>query len=259
MLPNLNFFSFTADYHKFSERMDSASYYPFCHSTDSTIVLAKGTACFSATEFSTEYRFNAPLSGELKAVELHHVSGGVTSHTSLGYNNWGSFYGDGEPVLLTLLLRENDDGSTETLFPDANTDGITAFSGSDYCTACHVSQYQMDEYDANSDALRWTETGSTISVSTGDVFSLQYSEGCCGLSTSDNAGTSCADVYFEYSSVITGQLSYDFAVNLVFMSIDFYIANPFASQREMVLCHLLYLLQSNPVSMMLLMTFNISK
>ena len=140
-------------------------------------------------------------------MELRHASGSVTSAQSRGYNNWGSFYSNGDPVFLTLLLRENDDGSTETLFPDANTDGITAFSGSDYCNACHAWLYQMDEYDATSDVLRWTETGSTISVSTGDVFSLQYSEGCCGKSTHDNAGTSCADVYFEYSSVITGQLS----------------------------------------------------
>lgn len=170
-------------------------------------VLAKESACFSSTEYSMGYQFNAPLSGELEAVELYHRSGSVTSSLSNGYNNWGGFYDNGDPMFLTLLLRENNNGSKETLFPDANTDGITTLSA-DYCATCPVWLYEMEDYDATLEVLRWTVTGSTIHVSTADVFSLQYSEGCCGLSTSDNNGTSCADVYFEYASVTTGLLHF---------------------------------------------------
>lgn len=171
------------------------------HKTAATIQVKK-YACFSATEFLTDDTFTAPESGTLKAVKLIHGYGEVSSSIGLGYNNWGMFLVDGSTSMMVQLLRHYDDGTEETVLPTANTEGIRSVAPI-VCTnghGCSVYTYTMDQYNATSDELRWSES---VYVNTGDVFSLQYSEACCDFGTSDNGGISCADVYFEYEYIIT--------------------------------------------------------
>ena len=59
----------------------------------------------------------------------------------------------------------------------------------------------MDGYEPLSNILTWRDSAADFVVSQNDTFSLQYWEGCCGNSSSDNAGISCADVYFEYGTI----------------------------------------------------------
>ena len=46
--------------------------------------------------------------------------------------------------------------------------------------------------------LRFVDIKKSQQVTKADLFSLQYGEGCCGSNTENNAGRSCADVYFIY-------------------------------------------------------------
>ena len=171
-----------------------------CSVAADTWYLAKEDACFSATEFMTEYRFHAPKSGNLSAVEMYHTSGDVTCATSRSGTHWGCYTSGGDPTIFAVqMLRENEDGSEETVLPTANVEEITSIGDSYSCSnghGCSVGSYYMDGYDVISDAITWSD--AALAVATEDTFSLQYSEGCCGVSTSDNGGTSCADIYFQY-------------------------------------------------------------
>lgn len=97
------------------------------------------------------------------------------------------------------MLRHNDDGSEEMLFPTADDDAITSIEYDSNCNSgheCNVFRYFYGDNEL-SDTLYWNSNGG-VAVEQGDDFSLQYHEGCCGESTGDNSGTSCVDVYFQY-------------------------------------------------------------
>ena len=94
---------------------------------------------------------------------------------------------------MVQLIREN---SNETLLPNDDTEGVYDTVSWD-CT-CSTRYYYMDNYTVYSDVLTWNNSQNPIEVAANDTFSLQFSEGCCLQAADDNAGTTCADVYFEY-------------------------------------------------------------
>ena len=152
----------------------------------------------------TNSSFKAPKSGYLNAVELHHVSGYVTSD-AVNYPEGGNF-GRRDAYLDVQLIREYPMTATEeTLFPNYDIEGVTSIGAlvSPLCTTgrgCSVWYYFMTGYEANSDVLRWDNSLNPTAISINETFSLQFGEGCCGYAQADNAGVSCADVYFEYES-----------------------------------------------------------
>lgn len=163
--------------------------------------LAKEGACFNAANFTTFYSFEAPKSGNLHIVELHHVSGYITRNTAT--DPFGSNFGTSSSYLEVQLLREYPmTGTEETLLPNYDTEGVTSIAESGaWCGSghgCSVWYYFMDDYAANSDILRWNTSQNPVAVSVNDTMSLQSGEGCCDMDASNNAGVSCADVYFEY-------------------------------------------------------------
>merc|ERR1712012_917747 len=73
-------------------------------------ILATDYACFSATQFTTGYDFNAPASGELLGVKLVHVYGDVTCNDNDG-TNWGCEDTSSGDLIMVNVLRINDDGT----------------------------------------------------------------------------------------------------------------------------------------------------
>jgi len=170
-----------------------------CVAGASDSVLVKEGACFSAKKFESGYTFNAPYSGTLKSVELQHVSGDVTCAGGRGLSYFGCVSSAGVRNFRVNMLRHNDDGSEDLLFPAADDDAISTIEYDSKCNSgheCKVFRYFYDDNDL-SDTLQWNSDGG-VAVEQGDAFSLQYHEGCCGESTGDNSGTSCVDVYFQY-------------------------------------------------------------
>lgn len=158
-------------------------------------------ACYSATEYLTNYTFNPPKSGDVRGVGLYHVSGWVTGAKGDG----GSYFGtiSTSDNILVLLTRNNSE--LETLLPNDDTDYVyDVVSMSDSVDGascgCSIWQYRMTDYNVSSKILLWDNSGNPIEVDANDTLSLQYSEGCCDVTTEDNVGTACADVYFEYES-----------------------------------------------------------
>jgi len=163
-------------------------------------MLATDNACFSATEFLTDYVFHAPAVGEVVGVELEHVSGGVSCSTAWGYTNWGCVVYQTTPSFRVNFLRYNDDGSDSAIFPSSTMEDSTIQSAS--CPNGHgcSGNFVLSAYSVNSSTIVMKDEANPFTVTTEDTFSLQEREGCCGTSLSDNGGVSCAKVYFLYST-----------------------------------------------------------
>lgn len=65
---------------------------------------------------------------------------------------------------------------------------------------CTHQFYTMTGQDIDDDVITWD--GTSYNVTTDDQFMMQVGEGCCGFTTSDNAGYVCAEIYFLYSLVV---------------------------------------------------------
>jgi len=160
-------------------------------------LLAADNACFSAVDYLTDYTFNAPEDGEVVGVELKHISGGVTCDTGRELTYWGCTTG---PMTVQFLMH-NEDGSNTGIFPSSTTEGLTYFEE----RSCPSGHGCVGIYVLSGGMSYWTEhivlrdEGNPFTVTTEDTFSLQELDGCCQTSTSDNAGVSCAEVYFIYS------------------------------------------------------------
>jgi len=171
---------------------------------DSMVFVASEFACFSATEHVTNYTFNAPRSGILEAVEMHHVWGNVTCNNARRGTNWGCTPPNANQsgTLKVLMVRHNGDGSEDVVLPTENVTGITSIERDTSCNDT-ISYYRMEQYDEDSEVLVWDRSDSLFDfyVNDYDTFSLQDTEGWCNVSTSDNGGISCAKVYFKYEHV----------------------------------------------------------
>ena len=169
--------------------------------TASTWILAANDVCFSAASFVSDSTFTAPDSGDVVAVKLVHTSGGVACHTTYDttLTNWGCHASNGD-WLMMQLVHHNDDFTVDTVLPTTSTMNVTSLTEISCSAGCSVQSYVMDGVDVSAAEMTWKDSLAMLSVTTKDTFSLQYGEGCCGLSTPDNDGTSCADVYFKYGS-----------------------------------------------------------
>ena len=164
-------------------------------------ILTAETACFSATSFSTDYKFNPIRSGNVTAVKLIHSSGSIRC-TYTAYTNWGCYAAIGD-WFGVQIVRHSDDALVDTVFPTNNTKNVTwiqLFSSCSSGHGCSVHKYFMNGDGVSENELLWIDDSQHVQVTESDIFSLQYSEGCCGQSTGDNSGTSCADVYFQYDT-----------------------------------------------------------
>ena len=167
--------------------------------TASEWILAANDVCFSAISFVSDSTFTAPHSGDVVSVKLVHTSGGVACHTTYDttLTNWGC-HSHIHTTLRVQLVHHNDDLTVDTVLPTTSTLNVTSLTGISCTAGCSVDSYVMDGVDVSADEVTWTDSLAMLSVTIEDTFSLQYGEGCCGSSTLDNDGTSCADVYFKY-------------------------------------------------------------
>mmetsp|Transcript_74446 Transcript_74446/g.66974 ORF Transcript_74446/g.66974 Transcript_74446/m.66974 type:complete len:352 (+) Transcript_74446:3-1058(+) len=156
--------------------------------------------CFDSTSHSTGYEFSPPFDGEIIGITLVHTSGDVSCRLPL--DDTGSNWGCAQQEMMVVVVDSNND----VYYPKDTTQGITSISYYDstttsvsYCQSGYPSIYSMQgTYDAFSSTLEFIDEDNTYSVTTSDIFSLQYSEGTCGFTISDNSGISCAEVYFIY-------------------------------------------------------------
>ena len=170
-------------------------------STEWTLV--KQEACFSATSLVTTYTFNPPRSGNVDAVKLVHTSGEITCDTAYGYTNWGCIT-SWVNAFLVYLVRHNNDESLDLVLPTLNTQDVTNSWGMSQedqircANTCYQWAYKMNGDGVSESELIWSDSALNLYVETTDIFSIQYSEGCCGATQWDNDGISCAAVYFQY-------------------------------------------------------------
>jgi len=167
---------------------------------DYTRVLAKENAIMSTVSLVTDFEFGAPKDGLIVGVELVYKFGyadcNVNTYGTNDATNWG---GCGDT---RFFVNVQQNGAT--VFPTETTDGVTieryaADAGKDECE-CDVWLYDFEQFGVNDDEIAFVDEANPLTVSTADVFSIQYSEGCCGIAHGDNSGTVTADVYFLYDA-----------------------------------------------------------
>jgi len=156
--------------------------------------------CFSSLSFSTGYEFNAPYAGEITGVKLVHASGTVTCGSHPG-TYWGCEFRN---YFMTFLLKHDVAGNA-VYYPTTSTDTVTSFVNNwgSCANGCPVHAYTSNTYGPNSNELILMDASTPYVVDTSDIFSLQFSEGCCLWSTNDNAGDACGHVYFYYTAIPT--------------------------------------------------------
>ena len=186
--------------------------------------LVAENACYSTTNFSMNWTFNPPHSGNVTAVKLVYASGAVgcesgdqgQSNYARSWGIWGCVNGFSQ----VQLVLHNDDSRVHTVLPTNNTVGVTEidtfwnhehvdedwYSISSWCenrNGCSIWQYKMDGVTVSDSDLVWAAPLLNLDVSTDDIFSLQYGEGCCNFTTNDNLQAACVDVYFQFASIIS--------------------------------------------------------
>jgi len=162
--------------------------------TSTSTVVASESVCYVATGYTTDWIFNAPMNGNIVGVEMEYLSGGVKCGGSQ-LVNWGC--GDRMDI---SLVRHNDDNSIDdVVYPTSDTNDLTSLSNWGCSRGCTVHSSRYSDVTAYSATADWIDEVNPVAVTTNDRFSLQYGEGCCGSSTSDNGGTACVKLSFVYS------------------------------------------------------------
>ena len=102
---------------------------------------------------------------------------------------------------ITLVIQIGVEGTSSVIYPTDTTNDIYDIGHWNVpgCS-CNYHAYKITDKTPDSSECLSIDENNRNTTSTIDLFSLQYSEGCCGDSTGDNSGTSCADVYFHYTS-----------------------------------------------------------
>ena len=201
--------------------------------------LVADEACFSATDFAIDYEFNPPRSGNVTAVKLNHLSGGITCSNSAIDNvttNWGCSTDNHSQVQLVWEFPVGKSLHLYTVLPTKNTQNVielmTFWNNADngtywfqdalsssWCTiddGCSVYKYWMDGNSLWNEELIWNDSALNYYVSRNDTFSLQYGEGCCGVTITGNEGVSCAEVYFQFAGMlIFSDISTSFYPNIL--------------------------------------------
>ena len=69
-------------------------------------------------------------------------------------------------------------------YPTQTTQDIYDFTA---CSSCRndseTQRYRIAGYSSDSDSIQFIDYSNTYQVTTSQVFTLQYSEGCCGVGT----------------------------------------------------------------------------
>ena len=187
----------------------------FVNTYASNWTLVAQNACFSATTFLTNYTFNSPRSGNVTAVKLVHKSGNVGCLQNMNMGKWGcrnsfplvQLVTHNGSVVHTVLPTNTTQNVTEIVtFWNHDYDNESWYSISPWCEngdGCSIWRYQMSGESVSDTELVWIDPLLNLYVSIHDNFSLQYGEGCCQVTTHDNNGTTCAEVYFQFESVIS--------------------------------------------------------
>eukprot|EP01083_Nonionella_stella_P078836 215990_1 len=172
-------------------------------------VLAATDRCFDSRAYTTGYAFNPPHDGEIIGVKLVHKSGLVDCNFNVYPNTNGLTYWGCQGrswIFIEMILH---DVTGITYYPTATTEGISGLvplgcAIDEASWGCSVQYYWISGYDGRtSPYIELRDSANPYVVSTRHRFSLQYGEGCCDVARPDNAGTSCADVYFIYSNIYT--------------------------------------------------------
>jgi len=168
--------------------------------TPSTTVLAASGVCMYSTKFTKGYSFTAPYAGKVIGVELSNPIGGTTcNEDEYDKKYWGGCVSD---RMRFSLIREDANEGNEVMYPTPTTEGLSLYDDWDCPVGgCSVNTWTISGFSYDSEFLSLKDTEHPHEVSVDDVFSLQISEGCCDYTTSDNEGTTCADVHFVYESI----------------------------------------------------------
>jgi len=169
-------------------------------STTTTTVLAASGVCMHSTKFTKGYSFTAPYAGKVIGVELSNPIGGTTcNEDEYDQKYWGGCVSD---RMRFSLIREDAEEGNEVMYPTQTTEGLSLYDDWDCPVGgCSVNTWTISGFSYDSEFLSLKDTEHPHEVSVDDVFSLQISEGCCDYTTSDNEGTTCADVHFVYESI----------------------------------------------------------
>jgi len=152
-----------------------------------------------STKFTKGYSFPAPYAGKVIGIELSNPIGGTTCNKAkYPKKYWGGCVSN----RMRFSLIQEKDGGNEVMYPTRTLDGLYHYGATD-CPigGCSVNSWKMKGYGFGSEFLSLMDSEHPYDVSVDDVFSLQISEGCCDKTTSDNEGTTCADVHFVYESI----------------------------------------------------------
>eukprot|EP01084_Bolivina_argentea_P277181 473141_1 len=188
---------------------------------DQTSIFASN-ACFNAKTYDESTIFNAPKNGTLLGIKLHYLNGSVTCTTNSSSTYWGCQNND-PSRFLTFILRITDSSGYygQLYYPLPQTDNatLTDYSGNEnfktYYTNCERGCV-YNSYTLNNkspiDSIDYTLFNPQYNVTTTDQFMVQFSEACCNELRraynndpvgKDNAGTTCASVYFIYLKIPT--------------------------------------------------------
>ena len=163
-------------------------------------ILVKANAAFSTTDYLSNYTFSPPYNGTITGIKLEHRFGTVTCNPNYPLVIWGCQGSNGPWFGVQMILHKTN--MNQVYYPTLTTEGVTYFNNwtCSNGNGCDVHSYGMNNYDLNDDFIKLNDDQNPYNVSTSDTFSIQYSEGCCGSSISDNSGTAYADVYFLYET-----------------------------------------------------------
>eukprot|EP01083_Nonionella_stella_P099847 280913_1 len=172
-------------------------------------VLAAEDRCFDSRAYTEGYEFSPPYDGQIIGIKLQHKSGLVDCNVDVHPNTEGlTFWGcEGRSWLFIEIILHEQIGVT--YYPTATTDGISGLqplgcTPDELSWGCSVQYYYLAGYDGrNSPYIEFRDSDNLKEVSVHHSFSIQYGEGCCDVARPDNAGTSCADVYFIYTNIYT--------------------------------------------------------
>ena len=146
--------------------------------------------CYDSLNYQTGSTFSPPFDGTIVGMRLEHVSGQVSCGGVPALSNWGCYANYGS------FVNVINEGTATRVYPTSTTDGITNVQT--FGCICDYHFYQITGYDENSPSYPIKDIINPVEVSVNDVFSLQYSEGCCQLAHTDNVGSACANVYLYY-------------------------------------------------------------
>eukprot|EP01084_Bolivina_argentea_P139225 244929_1 len=171
--------------------------------TTTSEILVSESACYNSKNFATKWTFNPPYNGIIIGIKLVYDSGSVNcDYTRFSPTKWGCVWQ--QQSIMIEMIKQFEDNDVQTYYPTATTNGIYGIKwfNSNNCNrghTCSIWYYHMQNYGNNGSIIEIVDNTNPYSVCIEDVFSIQYSEGCCNFVTGDNAGSACADVYFLYS------------------------------------------------------------